>query len=77
MSEDVIIARLEGLKELTEEKFCENAKQHESVISQVTKTNGRVRLLEKFIWGLGGAIAILGFMTSVVIIPIILKLIAK
>lgn len=77
MSEEVILTKLEGLKELTEEKFKENEKQHVAVITQVTKTNGRVRLLEKFIWALGGAIGILGIIASGLILPTLVKVITK
>ena len=77
MEGDVILTKLEGLRDLTEERFRENASQHAAVIAQVTKTNGRVRLLEKSLWGLGGAITILSFMASVVLVPVLIKMFIK
>ena len=71
MSEEVILTKLEGLKELTEEKFCENEKQHTAIITQTTKTNGRVRLLEKFIWGMMGAGALLAILLSGFVLPLV------
>ena len=50
-----IYARLDGLKELFTEKFEVNQKQHFDIVEQVTKTNGRLRLIEKVVWvGIGG-----------------------
>lgn len=77
MSEEVILEKLNGLGCLMKEKFNENEKQHTTVIAQVTKTNGRVRLLEKFIWALGGGVTILGIVSSGVIFPILVKSLVK
>lgn len=55
----VIVERIEGLSNLTNEKFDESNSQYEGLEKQVRLTNGRVRLLEKAIWGLGGGIAVL------------------
>jgi hypothetical protein len=59
---NVIIVRLDGLKEIMNEKFDENNKNHETMLAQVTYTNGRVRGLEKWKWGLAGGIAVLSFL---------------
>lgn len=43
---------------------------NEQVIPRLDKTNGRVRTLEKFMWGLGGGIAVV----AAYVLPQILKL---
>jgi hypothetical protein len=57
-------AKLDGLKELFNEKFGENSREHGAVWEQVKSTNGRVRLLEKAIWAIGGAMTILALLFS-------------
>ena len=57
------------------EKWLRNEECHERVIEQVIRTNGRVSKLEKWRWGLGGAITLLGVLFSVFGLFIINKLI--
>jgi len=58
---EVIIERIKGLECLFNEKFNENDKTNARIESQVKYTNGRVRLLEKFIWALWWAITFMAF----------------
>jgi hypothetical protein len=55
----VIDEKLNGLSRLIEEKFVENNNGHQAIWEQVRKTNGTVRLHEKIIWALGGALAMM------------------
>ena len=57
-------AKIDGLKELMNEKFNENKEDHIKVWTKVDLTNGRVRLLEKAVWGIGGAVSILALLFS-------------
>jgi hypothetical protein len=36
----------------------------DSILLQVTKTNGRVSMLEKWMWTVSGAVAVLAFLLS-------------
>ena len=56
--------KIDGLKELFNEKFDENKCDHIKVWTKVEQTNGRVRVLEKAMWGVGGAITILAVLFS-------------
>lgn len=70
MSEDVIIERLDTL-------ISTNKEDHGRIETQVIKTNGRLRAVEKIIWSMGGAIVILGIISSGFIFPALLKVIFK
>jgi len=56
---EVIVERIEGLRALTEERFNENQRDHNELVAQARQTNGRVKALEKWRYGLAGAIAVL------------------
>ena len=60
----IIEAELCGLKELLEEKFDRNDKDHQEIIMQTTRTNGSVRSLQIWRGYITGAVAVL--MTIVV-----------
>ena len=62
--------KIEDLKET-------NTKDHSRIESQTTKTNGRVRLLEKFVWGLSGGLIVLSFLASNYVLPLIREVQAK
>lgn len=61
-TKDVIIQRIDDLILRFEERFTQNSKEHEEVKARVDKTNGRVRLLEKFVWGIAGGMAVIAFL---------------
>jgi hypothetical protein len=67
LSQDAILERIDGLKELTTSKFEENAEAHAMVIARLDHTNGDVSMLKKIVWGLGGGIAVLSFIALPVI----------
>jgi len=58
---EVIIERIKGLECLFNEKFNDNNRTNERIEAQVKYTNGRLRLLEKFMWTLAWAISIMAF----------------
>ena len=62
---NAIIREIQGFKALFEEKFKENTKEHVRVISQVEKTNGRVKSLELWRSFLFGAWAVVVLLLSV------------
>jgi len=71
--DEVIITKLEGLEKLFNEKFTTNAKEHEAIIKQTTKTNGttgdnsrRLTKLEKAKAKVVGAL----ILANVLIVPI-------
>lgn len=72
---DALQAKMDGLKDLVNEKFEENKREHIAVWEQVKTTNGRVRLLEKFMWGFGGAILVLATLFSPSAVAAIINLI--
>lgn len=43
---EILIEKMESLKELIEAKFDANANEHSGILAQTTKTNGRVTKLE-------------------------------
>lgn len=66
ISNDVLVERLDGLKEILASRFEENAEQHSRIEAHVAKTNGRVTSLEQaknMIWG--GLI-----ITNIIIVPV-------
>lgn len=58
-NDEVIIETINGVKALLEEKFDSNAKEHQSLIEQTTKTNGRVTGLENRESSLNGGFKVL------------------
>jgi hypothetical protein len=74
-----LATKIDDMKELFNERIgtfqAENSKEHTMIWEQVKSTNGRVRLIEKTLWFMGGAIAILGLIFSPSAIQIILKFI--
>ena len=46
MTLDVLATKVDSLRELTEEKFKTNSKEHDAVIAHQKVTNGRVNSLE-------------------------------
>ena len=67
---NAIITEIKAIRNLFEEKFKENTKEHERVISQVERTNGRVKSLELWRSFLIGAWTVV----VILIVPVILKL---
>mgnify|MGYP001294605141 CR=1 FL=1 len=68
---NVLCERMDGLKNLINEKFDVNEKEHATILEQTKKTNGRVSILE--VWQnkiIGGLI-----ISNMVIVPIILWLV--
>jgi len=59
VTNDVIIERIQGLKELIELKFQENHVSHLRIEEQVKKTNGRVSSLENWRNRVVGAIGVI------------------
>lgn len=60
----VIDEKLNGLGRLIEEKFMENTNGHQAIWEQVKATNGRLRLVEKVVWSIGGACVVLALIFS-------------
>lgn len=72
--DETIYAKLDGLTSLINERFGDNIREHESLLDQVSKTNGRVRLLERVIWGLGGAVTMIGLTAANPLVEALTKL---
>jgi len=68
-----IIVRLDSLKELFLEKFDTNEKDHSNILTQTTKTNGRVTSLEDWKNKVIGAL----IMTNIIILPVLFILIRE
>ena len=47
VSNEAIVERIDGLKNLMVEKFDKNSEDHQRIEAQTTKTNGRVNRLEE------------------------------
>lgn len=56
--------KMEGLKELFTEKFSENKEEHRAIWEQAKSTNGRLRLIEKAVWAISGALVVLALLFS-------------
>jgi hypothetical protein len=65
-SERVILEQIKSLKEHIENEFRHNKEAHSAVLTQVTKTNGRVSSLEKWKYTMVGAISILTAVVSLI-----------
>ena len=81
---DIVSTKLDGLKELIEEKFDTNEKSHQAIIVQTTRTNGRVtkaedrlNCIESWQSELKGAwklLLFMGFANVITIIAIVAKI---
>lgn len=67
---DVVIERLNNL-------LKENKEEHESILAQVTKTNGSVADIQKWRYILTGAIIIMNVFLVPIIVAITLSFITK
>ena len=67
--------KFESHEKLQDTKWCNANDVHEKILTKQIETNGRVSKLEKWRWGLGGAITLLGVLFSVFGLFIINKLI--
>jgi len=67
-----ILAKIEGLKELFEEKFDVNDADHEKILAQTTKTNGNVSELQNWRNQIMGAYKLLLFfgLSNIIILVI-------
>ena len=65
-TKDVIIERLDNFIEV-------NKEQHDSILEQVTKTNGSVAGIQKWRYMITGGIII----SNIIIVPIIIAIIMK
>jgi len=64
MTLEVLDEKLDGLIELLAEKERTNIKNHETILAQVTKTNGRVTQLEKWRYTIAGGFLVVTFLLS-------------
>lgn len=71
MSNDVLVERIDGLRELINEKFADNDKSHAAILAQTTKTNGRVNHIEDWKSKVTGALIIM----NIILVPIALMFI--
>ena len=62
----VILEQIKSLNEHIENEFRHNQEAHSAVLTQVTKTNGRVSSLEKWKYTMVGAISILTAVVSLI-----------
>ena len=67
--------KMDGLKELFNERFSENTKEHTAIWEQVKSTNGRVRLLERAMWAVGGGLAVMALLFSPQAVQTVINLI--
>ena len=68
-----ILAEIEGLRDLFNEKFDRNESDHAKIIVQTTKTNGRVCDLEGLKNKILGALV----MTNLIILPVVFILLSN
>ena len=52
-------------EKLQDTKWCNANDFHQKILEKQIETNGRVSKLEKWRWGIGGAMALLGFLFTV------------
>ena len=52
-------------EKLQDTKWCNAVDVHEKILTKQVETNGRVTSLEKWRWGLGGAMALLSVLFTV------------
>ena len=57
--EKLLDQKFDSLEKLIDSKFNQNEVDHKRIELQVKKTNGRVSMLEKWRWGMSGAITLL------------------
>jgi hypothetical protein len=53
-----------GLRDFLTEKFEDNKSDHIKIWQQVSVTNGRVRLLERAMWAVGGGVVVMALLFS-------------
>lgn len=75
--EQVFNAKLDGLRDLINEKFAENKASHTELQENQKLTNGRVRMIERVLWGLGGAVAVLATLYGASSLPALAKIITS
>jgi hypothetical protein len=68
ISQEVLVERIDGLRELINQKFEDNNNSHDAILAQVTKTNGRVNCIEAWKSKVTGALIVM----NVLLIPIAL-----
>lgn len=70
---EVLIERIDGLKELINEKFTTNEVGHSAILAQTTRTNGRVSRLESWQNKIIGGLVL----SNIVIVPILMWLVKE
>lgn len=75
VTNEVLLEKIKGLTNLIDQRFNENREDHDRLIAQTTKTNGRVTSLEQWRAYQTGAIAIIAVIITAIVIPVVLKLI--
>jgi len=64
----IVVERIDNLKESMLDKFDENAKEHAGILVQTTKTNGKVKEHDKWIFGMVCG----GLVITTTVIPLIM-----
>jgi hypothetical protein len=77
VSNDTIVERIEGLKDLVDEKFNENSRNHKSILDQVIYTNGKVRGLLVWRAYLTGGLAVFSIVFSILGYPLMKDYISR
>jgi hypothetical protein len=73
LDNNALLERLEGVTKLINEKFEHNAEQHNDILTQTKKTNGRVTDLESWKNKVIGALV----MTNIIILPVMFMIISS
>lgn len=74
MTLEVLDQKLDGIYDLIDSKLIVNKAEHESILAQVTKTNGRVTQLEKWRYTIAGGFLVITFLLSFLSVKVILNI---
>ena len=70
ISQDAVIAELEGVTALFQQQFKDNTEQHSAILEQTTKTNGKVAEIKAWKERIHGAWVVICILGSVLMVVV-------